>query len=594
MSNKRRKKRAYEVELENTPKPEVDYPSTFVGPVFDFFNRRGVRETIESIVIAVVLAMVFRTFGAEAYIIPTGSMAPTLQGQHMDVVCDQCGYRYRAGASEDNTTIPANLRRRILETQCPFCRSELVMNKNKDADHVSNNGDRIVVNKFIYDFRNPDRFDVIVFKDPNNGKVNFIKRLVGLPNEDLIIENGDVFVLNKDLNAPVRRKIVRKPPEKLRAMLQVVDDTDYVAQELVDHNWPARWQAWGRSASDWETGRDKGKYKFSLTNTETKTYLRYRHLVPEQSDWDKIENGKPVSLEPIRILGRLIGDYYCYNSRLVSGLANDAPQKAESPENHWVGDLGLEVNVKVESNSGKLYLDLVEGGVHFELAVDLSNGQAELSNSGGYPFSDNAGAPIATPLAETPIKGSGDYDILFTNCDDQLRLWVNGKHVKFSGSCYLPAGRVNPKWSETDAGDAEPAGVSATGADVEFSRLRIFRDIYYSSVLGRGKYPQNETELPPAKIQTVMRNPKVWEAKQGLEVFNARFREDTPMFTLEENQFLPMGDNSPESSDGRIWNGPHFLPGELLIGRALFVYWPHSKNKPIPYFPNFERMGPIR
>src|SRR5438067_1059753 len=40
------------------------------------------RETIESIVVAFVLAFLFRTFEAEAFVIPTGSMAPTLYGQH--------------------------------------------------------------------------------------------------------------------------------------------------------------------------------------------------------------------------------------------------------------------------------------------------------------------------------------------------------------------------------------------------------------------------------------------------------------------------------------------------------------------------------
>ena len=59
------------------------------------------REAIESIVIAIVLAFLFRAFEAEAFVIPTGSMAPTLQGRHKDVRCPECGYRYQAGASAD-------------------------------------------------------------------------------------------------------------------------------------------------------------------------------------------------------------------------------------------------------------------------------------------------------------------------------------------------------------------------------------------------------------------------------------------------------------------------------------------------------------
>ena len=66
-------------------------------------SSRNIRETIESIVIAFVLAFLFRTFEAEAFVIPTGSMAPTLQGMHKDVDCPECGYRYQASASVEAT-----------------------------------------------------------------------------------------------------------------------------------------------------------------------------------------------------------------------------------------------------------------------------------------------------------------------------------------------------------------------------------------------------------------------------------------------------------------------------------------------------------
>ena len=60
------------------------------------------RETVESIVVAVILAFLFRTFVAEAFVIPTGSMAPTLMGNHKDVACEKCGFRYQGGASSEN------------------------------------------------------------------------------------------------------------------------------------------------------------------------------------------------------------------------------------------------------------------------------------------------------------------------------------------------------------------------------------------------------------------------------------------------------------------------------------------------------------
>ncbi|HTN75581.1 MAG TPA: S26 family signal peptidase, partial [Pirellulaceae bacterium] len=80
-------------------------------------SAKAMRETIESIVIAIILAFLFRTFEAEAFVIPTGSMAPTLQGRHKDVECPQCAYRYRTGASDEEKSAKA-----VVGTVCPICR----------------------------------------------------------------------------------------------------------------------------------------------------------------------------------------------------------------------------------------------------------------------------------------------------------------------------------------------------------------------------------------------------------------------------------------------------------------------------------------
>ena len=69
------------------------------------------RETVESIAVAFVLAFLFRTFEAEAFVIPTGSMAPTLQGRHKDLICPECQFRYRVSASsEADERVQAGLR----------------------------------------------------------------------------------------------------------------------------------------------------------------------------------------------------------------------------------------------------------------------------------------------------------------------------------------------------------------------------------------------------------------------------------------------------------------------------------------------------
>ena len=68
------------------------------------------------------------------------------------------------------------------------------LEKQKNADHQSFNGDRILVSKFNYEFSEPKRWDVIVFKFPGNAKQNYIKRLIGLPNETVWVRHGDIYI----------------------------------------------------------------------------------------------------------------------------------------------------------------------------------------------------------------------------------------------------------------------------------------------------------------------------------------------------------------------------------------------------------------
>ena len=52
--------------------------------------------------------------------------------------------------------------------------------------------------KFPYDFADPKRWDVVVFRFPGNGQMNYIKRLVGLPHETVRIDQGDIYVKTAD------------------------------------------------------------------------------------------------------------------------------------------------------------------------------------------------------------------------------------------------------------------------------------------------------------------------------------------------------------------------------------------------------------
>ncbi len=595
---------------------------------------RGMRETIESIVIAIILAFLFRAFEAEAFVIPTGSMAPTLQGRHLDVFCEQCGHQYRSGASSENSD---NQRPRlVLQTTCPICRYSMVLNRPErlpegqtaNPDHSSFMGDRILVSKFAYELSDPRRWDVIVFKFPENAKQNYIKRLIGLPGETVMIKHGNIFV-KKD--GETEFKIARKPSYKVKAMLQLVDDTDFVAPKLIAAGWPSRWQQWSvdEAQSDWSYQYNDTKQSFSVdlaepandhdraagqpagaaANSQGVAWLRYRHLVPRwnndfqqnKADWDDLVNGRlPLDLASRR--GELISDFYAYN------FNSDEGNYLEHRGNHWVGDLGLECDLEVKSESGAVLFDLVEGGVHYTCRIDVSNGQTALSidnrttdnrtadNLRGSFVDESAGETFSVCLAKSVVNQPGRYQVRFSNVDDELRLWINDHLVKFDRpTTYDPAGSEVPRWSETNPGDAEPIGIGCDRAAIGVHRLRVLRDVYY--VATREPYPggrQLGTDYPsrhgidkPENIRQTMENPDRWN-EDGNEDGLFTNRESRVFPALLEDQFLPMGDNSPASSDARYWREP-FVERYLLTGKALFIYWPHNWNTPIPWTPNFSQ-----
>ena len=61
-------------------------------------------------------------------------------------------------------------------------------------------GDYLIINEISYRFEKPQRGDVVIFRYPLDPSQYFIKRIVGLPNEIIKIEDGRVIIYNKEIS----------------------------------------------------------------------------------------------------------------------------------------------------------------------------------------------------------------------------------------------------------------------------------------------------------------------------------------------------------------------------------------------------------
>ena len=428
-------------------------------------SSAAIRETIESVVIAFVLAFLFRTFEAEAFVIPTGSMAPTLMGRHKDLVCPTCGCPYQVSASEEVDAEGA-LRGEQCQTvagTCPMCRYTASAGKNP-----SYNGDRILVGKFAYELADPQRWDVIVFKFPGDAttdaRTNFIKRLVGLPGETVRIEHGDLWVRRGEESF----QIARKPPEKLLAMLQPVFDNDYMPR-IAEYGWPARWRpepsadqsaagAW--SSDDYAT--------FSTDGTAAgESWLRYHHLVPSYRQWKAAEGWRDLS--PQDLAPQLITDYTAYNTNRTRQNDNPAPD-ADSLGLYWVGDLALRCTADVESEKGELLFELRKGGRRFQCRIDAPRRD---------PIDRRPGHGANRPTATTNVRGPGSHEIFFqlhTSCGC-------GSMGARCGSMRRPATMIwamLPEATDHAGGDGPVCARSAAGLSRHLPRHLLYRGFVYA------------------------------------------------------------------------------------------------------------------
>ncbi len=485
---------------------------------------------------AFVFAFAFRAFVVEAFVIPTGSMAPTLLGNHVEVVCEQCGYRFRFSPENNGRRRSPNYAYRI-EVQCPQCGNLI----RRERARI-NTGDRILVLKYLYAFKEPSRWDVVVFKNPKKPDVNYIKRLVGLPNERIWVARGNVFFKKR---GKADWQAARKPPDVQRAVWQPVYHSKYFPLDSGDRrrrDWRCPWDPVRGSWSPVRKGRmgsaspaEAHTYHYRPAAEErgggTPGVLAFRFNGPEQSPYAR--------------------NYYAYNALTRSGARG----------RNCFEDVRVAATVIPEERGLGLWMKTTGRKRAFRATID-AEGVARFRSrpqraSGEWRRVAKKRVGTLSPGRATRVE--------LWHVDQALSLWVDGERV-----LHWTYEADPHALDEAGAPEKPPAiRIGVEGAAAKLRRVNLDRDMYYTQ--------------PTATAL-------------GTTEGGARIGPD---------EFYVLGDNSPESEDSRRWDRVNEVvraqtgvkegrvPRKLMLGRAFFVYFPPPHRwRPdgMALVPNFGRM----
>jgi len=496
-------------------------------------RKTDVIDTIQSLIVAFVVAMTFRGFALEGFMIPTGSMGPTLLGAHISVRSPVTGYEYVA----DSMALDPRQKQPIIDPMItrrfPV---ELVPREQLVARAAV--GDRVLVLKYLWPFMAPQRWDVVVFKnppDPVGETQNYIKRLVGMPDESLLLVDGDVFVGPPGASSNDLR-IARKPEMVQRAVWQPAYDSDWQPTDL--KRWEQSWrQPW--SGPPWRAA--DGSNNWATVGERT---WRSPDADSAVLTWD-------LASHPIT-------DWNAYNAWRAA------------PE-YPVSDVRVAAALEIDDPAVfTTRLLLRARGHRFEF--ELAAGRAAVSvtrHEDGQPI---AGESVA-------FQWPGRFArVDFWHVDQALRVFVDDREIiALEYDLGSPAQRlalalVNTERYRVDPASTSPQGIAElrwqfNGSRVALRHVRLDRDLYY----------QPASQSPHNQVPS-----------NGPFIYGPGFACDLERpAQLGADHFLMLGDNSAASRDGRVWGRPHpilkqefgfeapfVVPRALLVGKAWCVYFP--------------------
>ena len=93
-------------------------------------------------------------------------------------------------------------------------------------------GQRLIINRAVYRFREPARGDVIVFHPPNNQRTDYIKRIIALPGDTIEIKGEAVYVNGSQLYEPY----IKDSPGYTLPQTEIPDNNYFVLGDNRNHS----------------------------------------------------------------------------------------------------------------------------------------------------------------------------------------------------------------------------------------------------------------------------------------------------------------------------------------------------------------------
>lgn len=537
-----------------------------------------IKETFESIVIAFILAFIFRAYVVEAFIIPTGSMAPTLLGRHFEIDCEQCGYHF---TSDNARYEPAT--DRPLAAPCPMCKYPQPLATGTPV----RSGDRLLVQKYLYNLVEPSRWDIVVFRNPQSHnddgspgpKTNYIKRLVGLPNEALYLIDGNVYVKPYD-DAKAPWRIARKTDpaenrhwEKIqRSVWQPIYHSQFVPRDhgqvgedtiasdgsvngpVREDSWAVPWTPTHRGEGAWELGSAEEGWRRVYRFVPTAPQKVGEALGELRFAWDDYHSRGTVyaynTLASTMLGPGVFGRQPIEDVRVAATVIPDGP----------VSMIEFQTAARLESKTETL------------LARLDGDGRVTLLRKDG----ENETVVGEAVQRRVPEMGRGtSLELWFV--DQEALVFVDGD-VLLRHRFDVPMRRIMDR---PPPADRPEVAIRVVGGPATLRDVELDRDMAYTPSLSSTVTAQRGAARRAANGELM----------------------SIPPINIRPQRYFVLGDNSPISNDGRFWldvepwvkknmfqeetrlaeaaesfrDGPTYaqvVPRGLMVGRAFFIYFP--------------------